>query len=112
MPLKRLAAPLPSFTSLTADAPTGGADRLPRANIIPTAFRFDRFCWRVLRSDVSAETVKADGHRYNLGGYVAGYEEADRNGGEHLLVMLLDGSDVAGMCEGWWDAGFPDRVSQ
>ena len=80
VPLERLAALIPSFTSLIADAPTGDVDRPPS--------------------------------RYNLKGYVAGYEEADRSGGEHLLVRLLDGSDVAGMCEGWWDARFPDRVSQ
>jgi len=80
VPLERLAALIPSFTSLIADAPTGEVDRPP--------------------------------NRYDLQGYVAGYENADRSGGEHLLVMLLDGSSVAGMCEGWWDARFPNRVSQ
>jgi len=80
VPLERLAALIPSFTSLIADAPTGDVDRPP--------------------------------NRYDLQGYVAGYENADRSGGEHLLVMLLDVNEVAGMCEGWWDARFPDRVSQ
>ena len=36
----------------------------------------------------------------------------DRHGSKHLLVLLLDGSEVAGMCEGWWNARFPGRVSQ
>ncbi len=65
-----------------------------------------------LIADAPTGDVDRPPNRYDLEAYVAGYEEADRSGGEHLLVMLLDGSDVAGMCEGWWDARLPDRVSQ
>ena len=80
VPLNRLAALIPVFTTLIRDAPTGNLDAPP--------------------------------NRYDLQGYITGYEEADRHGSKHLLVLLLDGSEVAGMCEGWWDARFPDRVSQ
>ena len=62
--------------------------------------------------DAPTGDLDAPPDRYDLQAYVAGYEEADRHGSKHLLVLLLDGSEVAGMCEGWWDARFPDRVSQ
>ena len=80
VPLDRLAALIPSFTTLVGDAPTGDLETPPS--------------------------------RYDLQGYVTGYEEADRSGGEHLLVMLMHGEEVAGLCEGWWDARFPDRAYQ
>lgn len=80
VPLDRLAALIPSFTTLVGDAPTG-----------------------------ELETPRS---RYDLQGYVTGYREADRHGSEHLLVMLTDGAEVAGMSEGWWDARFPDRAYQ
>ena len=80
VPLNRLAALIPSFTTLVGDAPTGELETPPS--------------------------------RYDLQGYVTGYEEADRSGGKHLLAMLMDGDEVAGLCEGWWDARFPDRAYQ
>ncbi len=80
VPIDRLAALIPTFTTLVGDAPMGDLESAP--------------------------------NRYDLQGYVTGYQEADRDGGEHLLVMLIDGDVVAGMCEGWWDARMPDRVYQ
>jgi len=62
--------------------------------------------------DAPAGGMDTPPNRYDLQGYATGYEEADRHGSEHLLVMLLDGDEVAGMCEGWWDARFPGRASQ
>ena len=57
---------------------------------------------------------KLDGPRgrYDLQGYVTWYEEIDHRGGGHLLVLLLDGDEVAGLCDGGWDGRFPDRVFQ
>jgi len=57
---------------------------------------------------------KLDGprYRYDLQGYVTWYEEIDLHGGGHLLVLLLDSDEVAGLCDGGWDARFPDRVFQ
>lgn len=50
--------------------------------------------------------------RYELEGYVSWYADMDRRGGEHFLVLLLDGDDVAAMCDASWDRRFPDRVYQ
>ena len=66
----------------------------------------------VLVGDVPTGELETPPNRYDLQGYVTGYQEADRTGDEHLLVMLMDGDAVAGMCEGWWDARLPGRVQQ
>ena len=100
------------LTQWEAAAPPGlkwevHAGRVPLERLAALMPSFTR-----LIADVPTGDVDRPPSRYNLEGYVAGYEEADRSGGEHLLVMLLDGSNVAGMCEGWWDARFPKRVSQ
>jgi GNAT superfamily N-acetyltransferase len=50
--------------------------------------------------------------RYDIAGYEAWYREMDQRGGEHHLVMLVDGADVAAMCDASWDPRFPDRVHQ
>ncbi len=50
--------------------------------------------------------------RYEVQGYVTWYEDMDRRGGEHFLVLLRHGEDVAAMCDANWDARFPDRVYQ
>ena len=80
VPMTRLEALIPTFTTLVQDVPTGDMDMPP--------IRFD------------------------LRGYAAWYEEADRTGSEHFLVMLLDGDGVAGMCEAGWDSRFPGRTYQ
>jgi ribosomal protein S18 acetylase RimI-like enzyme len=50
--------------------------------------------------------------RYDIAGYEVWYREMDQRGGEHRLVMLMDGADVAAMCDASWDPRFPDRVHQ
>ena len=50
--------------------------------------------------------------RIRVEGYVSWYEDVDRRGGEHFLVVLRHGDDVAAMCDASWDARFPDRVYQ
>jgi GNAT superfamily N-acetyltransferase len=50
--------------------------------------------------------------RYELPGYEAYYAENREHGGDHLLVLLLAGDEVAGMTEASWDARYPDRVNQ
>ena len=50
--------------------------------------------------------------RYELQGYGPWYEEMDRRGGDHFLVLLCHGDEVAAMCDANWDARFPDRVFQ
>lgn len=50
--------------------------------------------------------------RYELQGYATWYEDMDRRGGEHFLVLLRRGDQVAAMCDASWDARFPERVYQ
>jgi len=50
--------------------------------------------------------------RYEMEGYDTWYAEMDRRGGEHFLVMLRHGEEVAAMCDASWDARFPERVYQ
>ena len=50
--------------------------------------------------------------RYELQGYVTWYADMDRRGGEHFLVMLRHGDEVAAMCDASWYARFPERVYQ
>ena len=66
----------------------------------------------VLSQDEPIGELDTPPNRCDLQGYATWYEEADRSGGEHLLVMLMDGNEVAGMCEAEWDARFPGRVHQ
>ncbi|MBA3594321.1 MAG: N-acetyltransferase [Polaromonas sp.] len=50
--------------------------------------------------------------RYELQGYESWYAAMDRRGGDHFLVMLLHGKDLAAVCDASWDARFADRVYQ
>jgi GNAT superfamily N-acetyltransferase len=50
--------------------------------------------------------------RFELQGHLSWYEELDRTGGDHLVVMLLDGDEVAAVCNAHWDARFGERVHQ
>ena len=50
--------------------------------------------------------------RYQLEGYETWYADLDRRGGEHLMVLLRDGDEVAAVCDASWDQRFPDRVHQ
>jgi GNAT superfamily N-acetyltransferase len=62
--------------------------------------------------DIPMGTLDSPPVRYELQGYVSWYEEIDKRGGEHFLVLLLDGDVVAGMSEATWSPRFPDRVHQ
>eukprot|EP01036_Dinobryon_divergens_P015671 gene15671-21226_t len=44
--------------------------------------------------------------------YLAWYAEIDRRGGEHYLVLLLDGDEVVAVCDASWNQLFPDRMFQ
>ncbi len=50
--------------------------------------------------------------RYDIDGHRSWYEDMDRHGGDHLLVLLLAGDDLVAVCNAHWDARFPDRVFQ
>jgi RimJ/RimL family protein N-acetyltransferase len=62
--------------------------------------------------DVPMGTLERPPMRYKIQGYISWYENMERHGGEHLLVMLMDGDELVAMCEAGWDSRFPDRVSQ
>ncbi len=65
-----------------------------------------------LLSDVPLGELTHPPLRAEMPGYVSWYEDMDRRGGEHFLVLLLDGARVAGACEAHWSARFPDRLYQ
>lgn len=50
--------------------------------------------------------------RFELEDFRAWYAEIDRRGGEHFLVLLLDGDGVAAVCDASWNRLYPDRMFQ
>lgn len=50
--------------------------------------------------------------RYELEGYRTWYADMDSRGGTHFMVLLLQGGNVAAVCDASWDARYPDRVFQ
>jgi GNAT superfamily N-acetyltransferase len=66
----------------------------------------------VLIGDMPLGALDLPAIRYELPAHVSWYEEMDRSGGEHLVVMLLDGDEVAAVCNAHWEKRFPDRVFQ
>ena len=83
------------------------AGRVPMARLAELMAPFTE-----LINDQPLGTLHAPRIRYELDGYVSWYADMDRRGGEHFLVLLLDGDEVAAMCDASWDRRFPDRVFQ
>jgi RimJ/RimL family protein N-acetyltransferase len=50
--------------------------------------------------------------RYELAAFESWYRELDLRGGEHYLIVLNDGDQVAAVCDANWDARVPHRVHQ
>lgn len=50
--------------------------------------------------------------RYELAAFESWYRELDTRGGEHDLVVLNAGDEVAAVCDANWDARVPARVHQ
>lgn len=50
--------------------------------------------------------------RYELAGFESWYRELDARGGEHYLILLNAGDEVAAVCDANWDARVPQRVHQ
>lgn len=65
-----------------------------------------------LLADVPMGALERPPIRYEITNYLAWYEDMDRRGGEHILVLLMRGDEVAGMSEASWDARTPERVHQ
>lgn len=50
--------------------------------------------------------------RYELAAFESWYRELDARGGEHYLIVLNAGDEVAAVCDANWDARVPERVHQ
>ena len=50
--------------------------------------------------------------RYELASFESWYRELDARGGEHYMILLNAGDEVAAVCDANWDARVPLRVHQ
>lgn len=50
--------------------------------------------------------------RYELAGFDSWYRELDARGGEHYVILLNAGDEIAAVCDANWDARVPERVHQ
>lgn len=66
----------------------------------------------VLLSDAPTTLLDRPPLRYELEDFPHWYADMDRRGGEHFLVLLLDGDEVVAVCEASWNLQFPDRMHQ
>lgn len=84
------------------------AGRVPTARLSQLMAPFT-----ALINDIPLGVLDLPPMRYVLEDHVSWYQEMDRNGSEHLLVLLTDGEgQVAAVCNAHWDGRFPDRVFQ
>lgn len=65
-----------------------------------------------LINDAPTNALDMPRMRYELENYRTWYADMSQRGGEHFLVLLLDGDEVAAMCDASWDQRFPDRMYQ
>jgi RimJ/RimL family protein N-acetyltransferase len=65
-----------------------------------------------LQSDVPFGDLDLPPIRSELPAWLAWYEELDRHGGDDALIMLMDGENIAAICQSAWDSRYPDRVYQ
>ena len=65
-----------------------------------------------LLNDAPTSQLERPPMRYELEDFRAWYAEIDRRGGEHFLVLLLDGDEVAAVCDASWNQLYPDRMFQ
>ena len=63
-------------------------------------------------ADMPLGEIDSPPPRSELVAWLAWYEDLDRDGGDHSLIMLMDGDMIAAVCETAWNARFPDRVEQ
>jgi len=83
------------------------AGRVPIERLATLAPQFT-----TLLGDMPLGSLDVPPLRYEVQAFITWYEELDRHGGEHFLVLLTDGADIAALCEASWDSRFPDRVFQ
>ena len=83
------------------------ADRVPRERIESLIPQFE-----ALNADLPLGELDIPPIRSELPAWLAWYEELDRHGGDHTLIMLVEGDAIAAVSESAWDARYPDRVYQ
>jgi RimJ/RimL family protein N-acetyltransferase len=81
--------------------------RVPRDRIEPLLPQMS-----ALLADVPLDELDSPPARHELPAWLSWYDELDHHGGEHMLVMLMEGDRIAAVCEASWDARFPDRIYQ
>jgi RimJ/RimL family protein N-acetyltransferase len=65
-----------------------------------------------LQADMPLGEFDSPPVRTELPAWLAWCDELDRRGGDHTLVMLMEGDRIAAYSDISWDPRFPDRVSQ
>ncbi|QNK66624.1 GNAT family N-acetyltransferase [Variovorax sp. PAMC26660] len=65
-----------------------------------------------LLEDAPTSALARGPMRYELEGFLAWYADLDLRGGEHFLVLLLDGDELAAVCDASWNPRLPDRMWQ
>lgn len=66
----------------------------------------------VLLNDAPTTNLERPPMRYDLEDFPPWYADMDRRGGDHFLVLLLDGDEVVAVCDAAWNRRFPDRMHQ
>ncbi|WP_432731214.1 GNAT family N-acetyltransferase [Variovorax sp. W6] len=66
----------------------------------------------VLLNDAPTTNLERPPMRFELEDFPPWYADMDRRGGEHFLVLLLDGDEVVAVCDASWNRHFPDRMQQ
>lgn len=83
------------------------APRVPLARLAPLMAPFSRLINEQPLGELEMPPI-----RYELAGFESWYRELDARGGEHYLVLLNAGHEVAAVCDANWDARVPARVHQ
>ncbi|SEF30023.1 Acetyltransferase (GNAT) family protein [Variovorax sp. NFACC28] len=65
-----------------------------------------------LLNDAPTTLLERPPLRYDLEDFPPWYADMDRRGGDHFLVLLLDGDEVVAVCDAAWNRHFPDRMHQ
>jgi len=65
-----------------------------------------------LLDDAPTSNLARPPMRYDLESFAPWYAEMDRRGGDHYLVLLLDGDELVAVCEASWNAQTPERMHQ
>lgn len=81
--------------------------RVPKDRMEPLIPRIN-----MLLADVPNGSLDEPPLRFDLTAWLTRYEEFDRHGSDHTMVMLMDGEEIAAVCETVWDARFPEEVYQ